>query len=79
MPEQLPSDMGAQQQLRSACAFVQSDQNLHSLRIGQPRLESFFLQTTKTDQIVQMYRLTCVFLLLASQKVSCVLTFQDHK
>ena len=43
MLENVPSDMYSQQRVRSACIFLQSDQNLHCV-LGQPRMQSFFVQ-----------------------------------
>ena len=40
--------MCTQQRFRSACTFVQSDQNLHWAHFEQPRMQSFFMWTTKT-------------------------------
>ena len=42
------SDICAQRRFRSACAFAQSDQNLHWAHFGQPRMQSFFMRTMKT-------------------------------
>ena len=44
--------MCAQRRFRSACAFAQSDQNLFLSHFRLPRMHSFFMQTTKTDQTV---------------------------
>ena len=45
--ENVLSDMCAQRRFRSACAFAQSDQNLHWAHFGLTRMWSFFLLKTK--------------------------------
>ena len=44
--EIVSSDMYPQRRFRSACAFLQSDQNLHWTYFRQPTLQSFFMRTT---------------------------------
>ena len=39
--------MSAQRRFRSACAFAQSDQNLHWPHFRYPRMQSFFMRTSK--------------------------------
>ena len=46
--ENMPSDMCAQRWFRSACTFVQSDQNIHWEHFGRARMQSFFRQVTNT-------------------------------
>ena len=46
-PGNIPSDMCAQIRFRSDCAFAQSGLNLHWALFRQPRIESFFMRTTK--------------------------------
>ena len=46
--ENIPSDRCTQRRFRSACIFPQSDKNLHWTHFGPPRMESFFMRTTKT-------------------------------
>ena len=48
MLENVPSDRCAQRRFRSACAFAQSDQNLHWAHFGKPRMQSFFMRSAKT-------------------------------
>ena len=38
----------AQRRFRSLCGFVLSNQNLYWTQFGQPRMQSFFMRTTKT-------------------------------
>ena len=49
-----PSDRCAQWRFRSACANAQSDLNLYWAHFGLPRVQRFFMQTTKT--LVQLRR-----------------------
>ena len=46
--ENIPSDMCARRRFRSACAFVQSDQNPPWAQFGLWRMQIFFMRTTKT-------------------------------
>ena len=46
--------MCAQRRFWSACAFAQSDQNLHWAHFEQPRMKRFFIWTMKTDQTADM-------------------------
>ena len=41
--------MCAQRRFKSACAFAQSNQNLHWAHFGSPWMQSFFMRTTKTQ------------------------------
>ena len=43
----LPSDMCAQKRFRSPCALAQSKQNIHRPHFGLPRMQRFFIRTTK--------------------------------
>ena len=45
--ENLPSGMCAQSRFRSACTFVQADQNLHWAHFELLKMQSFILRTTK--------------------------------
>ena len=54
--------MYPQQRYRSACEFLQSDENLHWAHLWWPRMQSSFMRTIKTDQTVQMCRLIWVFI-----------------
>ena len=40
--------MCVQRRFRSACAFAQTDQKLHQPHFRKPRMQSFFMWTTKT-------------------------------
>ena len=46
--ENVPSVMCAQRRFRSACAFAQSDQNLHCAHFWKTRMKRFFTLTTLT-------------------------------
>ena len=46
MSENIPSDMPSR--FRSACTFLQPDQNLHWAYFGQPRMQKLFMQKMKT-------------------------------
>ena len=48
MSEKVPSAMLAQQILRSALAFMPSDQNLHWLHFGKQRMQNYFILVMKT-------------------------------
>ena len=45
--ENVLEDMCAQRSFRSTCAFAQSDQNLHQVLFGKPRMQSFLTRTMK--------------------------------
>ena len=82
--ENVPPDMCAQQRFRSACAFAQSDQNPFWAHFGLPRMQCFFMRTTKTDQTAQMRRLIWVFVERTHQKVHFLVLRQiefkiDHR
>ena len=49
MSENESSDMYAQRRFRLACAFAQSDQNLHLAHFGLPRMQSVFMLTDRKD------------------------------
>ena len=55
-----PSDMWAKRRLGLACAFAQSDQNLHLVYFGWPWVESFIMWTAKIPITVRMRRLICL-------------------
>ena len=48
MSENIPFDMCAQRNFRSACTFAQSGQKLHSAQFGLARVQRFFIRTTET-------------------------------
>ena len=48
MLENVPSEMCTQRRFRSACAFAQSDLNLHWEYFGQQGMQRFFMRRTKT-------------------------------
>ena len=52
--ENVPSDMCAQRRFRSACAFAQSDQKLHTAQFRLPRMQSFFMR--KTNQTAGLFQ-----------------------
>ena len=68
MSEKGPSDLCAQQRFRSACTFMQSDQNLQLVHFGYKET-SFFMRMTNCDQTVQVCRLIWVFIRCTCQKV----------
>ena len=60
--ENIPSHICAQKRFRSACAFAQSDQNLHWAYFGYSRMQRFYMRKKDTDQTPRMRRLICVFI-----------------
>ena len=46
--ENVPSDKCSQRRFRLACAFAQSDQNLHWAHFGETRMQGFFMRKAKT-------------------------------
>ena len=63
LSENVGLDKDAWRRLRSACAFMQSDQNLLWVHSRQSRMQSFCIQIMKTDQTAQMRRLIYLFVL----------------
>ena len=57
--ENVPSYMCAQQKIRSACVFIQSDQNLHWAQFVQKWCKVSSLLTKKADQAAWMRKLIC--------------------
>ena len=58
--ENVPLDTCTRWRFRSACAFAQSDQNLHWVHFDLPRMQSIIMRTTKTDQNILIRRLILV-------------------
>ena len=56
-------------QFSLACTFMDSDQKFTRHILDNKNMQKFFMQTTKTDQSVQMYRLICVFVGYVNQMV----------
>ena len=44
----VPLDNSVQRRFRSACGFAQSDQKFQWVHFGSPRMQTFFMLTTKT-------------------------------
>ena len=53
--DKVPSDMSVLLRFWSACAFAQSDQNLHMTHFEMPRMHCFFTWTTKTKTKLREY------------------------